>query len=292
VGHPDWQVGLGVQTQAELDAVAAGFEQVRMRCIELAIHDALKEGDKRDTRSTDQRAREQDEFAQFIGASQVLKLLKKRVRPMLERLDAQDPPGPPHRPRDYRTRSFLLADVLRWLVHLDSTDELICKLQQQPQLAGAVNFEPGHIPSQATFSRRRMAIPLEDLILHELVHVLTEMQVIDGRAWMLDLTRLPTLAVYARNTRTLRMARVTPRRPSAATPTTMAACNSATACCSLTSRPNCPSPCGSPGAALKIARGSNPYWIKPIPNIPIWGHAVSLHWGTVAMTLWLSSSTF
>jgi hypothetical protein len=183
-----------VQTQADLDALAAGFERVRMRCIELAIHDALKEGDKRDTRPADQRPAVQDEFTQCIGASQALKLLKKRLRPLLERLDAQDPPRPPHRPRDYRTRSFLWADVLRWLVHLDSTDELIRKLQQHPHLAGAVNFEPGHIPSKATFSRRRMAIPLEDLqaILHELVHVLTQMKVLDGRAWVLDLTRLPT----------------------------------------------------------------------------------------------------
>ena len=194
LGHPDWQALLGVQTQADLDALAAGFERVRMRCIELAIHDALKEGDKRDTRPADQRPAVQDEFAQFIGASQALKLLKKRLRPLLEQLDAQDPPRPPHRPRDYRTRSFLLADVLRWLVHLDSTDELIRKLQQHPPLAGAVNLEPGHIPSKATFSRRRMAIPLEDLqaILHELVHVLTQMKVLDGRAWVLDLTRLPT----------------------------------------------------------------------------------------------------
>jgi hypothetical protein len=39
-----------------------------------------------------------------------------------------------------------------------------------------------------------MVIPLDDLrdILHELVRVLTRMKVIDGRAWILDLTRLPT----------------------------------------------------------------------------------------------------
>ena len=154
LGHPDWQALLGVQTQADLDALAAGFDQVRMRCIELAIHDALKEGDKRDTRPADQRPTVQDEFAQFIGASQALKLLKKRLRPLLEQLDEQDPRHPPHRPRDYRTRSFLLADVLRWLVHLDSTDELIRKLKQHPHLAGAVNFEPGQIPSKASFSRR------------------------------------------------------------------------------------------------------------------------------------------
>lgn len=194
VGHPDWQSLLGVQTQADLDTLAAGFEQVQMRCIELVIHDALKEGDKRDTRPAEQQPAVQDEFAQFIGASQALKLLKKRLRPLLEQLDAQDPPCPPNRPRTYHSRSFLLADILRWLVHLDSTDELIRKLRQQPHLAGAVNFEPGCIPCKATFSRRRMALPLEDLqaILHELVHVLTQMKVIDGRAWVLDLTRVPT----------------------------------------------------------------------------------------------------
>jgi hypothetical protein len=76
-------------------------------------------------RPTDQRPLVQDEFAHSIGASQALKLLKRRLRPWLERLDTQDPPRPPHRPRDYRTRSFLLADVLRWLVHLDSTENLI-----------------------------------------------------------------------------------------------------------------------------------------------------------------------
>ncbi len=39
-----------------------------------------------------------------------------------------------------------------------------------------------------------MAIPLEDLkaILHELVEELRRMKVIDGRAWIIDLTRLPT----------------------------------------------------------------------------------------------------
>ncbi len=194
LAHPDWQSLLNMQTQADLDHGATGFERVSIRCIELAIHDALKEGDKRETRPADQRPTVQDELAQFIGASQVLKLLKKRLRPLLERLDAQDPPHPPHRPRTYRSRSFLLGDVLRWLVHLDSTDELIRKLKQHPHLAGAVNFEPEQIPSKTTFSLRRMQIPLEDLqaILHELVHVLTQMHVIDGRAWILDLTRLPT----------------------------------------------------------------------------------------------------
>jgi hypothetical protein len=81
--HPDWAALLDVQTQADLDALAADFEHVQMRRIELAIHDALKEGDKRETRPADQRPAVQDELAQFIGASQVLKLLKKRLRPLL-----------------------------------------------------------------------------------------------------------------------------------------------------------------------------------------------------------------
>lgn len=192
--RPQWRELLGAQTQAELDDLASGFEHVQMRLIELAIHDALKEGDKQDTRPEGQKAAVQEECAEFIGAAQVIRLLKKRLRPLLKGLDAQDPPHPSHRPRTYRSRSFLLADLLRWMLHLSSTDELIRKLQQHPHLAGAVNFQPGQIPSKATFSRRRMAIPLDDLktILHELVEVLRRMKVIDGRAWIIDLTRLPT----------------------------------------------------------------------------------------------------
>lgn len=38
-----------------------------------------------------------------------------------------------------------------------------------------------------------MAVPLDDLkaILHELVEVLVRCQVIDGRAWVVDLSRVP-----------------------------------------------------------------------------------------------------
>ena len=80
------------------------------------------------------------------------------------------------------------------MLGLQSTDELIRKLKQQPALAGAANFKPGEIPSKSTFSRRRMVVPLDDLkaILHELVEVLRRCQVIDGRAWVIDLSRLPT----------------------------------------------------------------------------------------------------
>jgi len=194
LAHSEWQTLLGVHCQEELDRLAADFAQVQVRLIELAIHDALKEGDKRDLRPAGQKPQEREELAESIGASQVLKLLKKRLRPLLKRLDAQDPPHPRHRPRDYGSRSFLLADLLRWLLHLSSTEELRRKLKQHPHLAGAVNFRPGEIPSKATFSRRRMVLPLDDLkaILHELIRILTRLGVISGRAWVVDLTRLPT----------------------------------------------------------------------------------------------------
>jgi len=194
LAHPAWVELLAVQTQADLDRLSVGFDHCPIRLIELAVHDGLKEGDKKDQRPAGQRPQVQDEFAEFIGASQVLKLLKKRLRSFLKRLDQQDPKRPRHRPRTYRSRSFLLADVLRWMLGLNSTDELIRKLKQHPHLAGAVNFRPGEIPSKSTFSRRRMAVPLDDLkaILHELVEVLVRCKVIDGRAWVVDLTRLPT----------------------------------------------------------------------------------------------------
>lgn len=192
LSHPDWADLLGVQTQADLDGLHVEHCQVRL--IELAVHDALKEGDKQDQRPVEQRPTVQDEFAEFIGASRILKLLKKRLRPFLKRLDQQDPRRPRHRPRDYRTRSFVLADVLRWMLGLRSTDELIRKLKQHPTLAGAVNFKPGEIASKSTFCRRRMAVSLDDLkaILHELVDVLVRCKVIDGRAWVIDLSRVPT----------------------------------------------------------------------------------------------------
>jgi len=192
--HPDWQTVLGVQSPADWDHLAAGFDQVHPRLIELAVHDALKEGDKQDTRPAEERPPVLDEWAASIGASQVVKRLKKRLRPFLKRLDAHDPRQPAHRPRTYRTRSFLLADLLRWMLGLSSTEELRRKMRDHPALAGAANFQPGHIPSKATFSRRRMVIPLADLwaILHELVKVLRHLRVIDGQAWVLDLTRVPT----------------------------------------------------------------------------------------------------
>lgn len=191
---PAWQAVLQVQTQADLDRLRDQFDTVHVRPIELAVHDALKDGDKTDTRPAEEQAAVQDEFTQSIGASHVLKLLKKQLKPLLQRLDAQDPRHPAHRPRTYRTRSFLLADVLRWMLHLGSTQELIRKLEQHPHLAGAVNFTPGEIPDKATFGRRRMVIPLADLkaVLNALVKALTQMKVIDGRAWVIDLTRLPT----------------------------------------------------------------------------------------------------
>ena len=194
LGHPDWCVLLEVQDQAGLDRLAESFAQVQPRLIELAVHDGLKAGDQRDTRPEGQRAQVHAEFAKFIGASQVLKLLKKKLRPWLKKLDEQDPKKPAHRPRTFRTRSFLLADLLRWMLHLNSTDELIRTLEQNANLAGAANFQPEEIPSKATFSRRRRLVPLDDLkvILHALVEVLIRLKVLDGRAWVVDLTRLPS----------------------------------------------------------------------------------------------------
>jgi hypothetical protein len=195
--HTCWMDVLDVSSQAELDQLYAAigrWERAPIRVIELAVHDGLKKGDKRDLRPDAQRPPVQDEYAEFIGASRVLKLLKKKLRPFLKRLDAQDPLHLPHRSRTYRTRSFLLADVLRWMLGLQSTDELIRKLKQHPHLAGVVNFKPGQIPSKATFSRRRLIVPLDDLkaILHALVDVLARCKVIDGRAWVVDLSRVPT----------------------------------------------------------------------------------------------------
>jgi len=197
LANPEWSELLGVSSQADLDRWfdwIAGWENIPFRAIELAVHDGLKEGDKRDLRPVAQRPPVQDEFAEFIGVSRVMKLLRKKLRPFLKRLDALDPPHPPHRPRIYRTRSFLLADVLRWILGFQSTEELRRKLKQHANLAGAVNFKPGEIPSKSTFSHRRIIIPLDDLkaILHALVEVLVRCKVIDGRAWVIDLSRVPT----------------------------------------------------------------------------------------------------
>ena|GEM_PF-1968200 len=196
LSHPALMEVLGVSGQAELDRLyseIAGWERLPIRLIELAVHDGLKDGDKRDCRPDGQRPVVREEYAEFIGATRVLKLLKKKLRPFLKRLDTLDPSHPPHRPRDYRTRSFVLSDVLRWILGLQSTEELRRKLKQHIDLAGAVNFTDG-IPSASTFSKRRMVVPLDDLkaILHALVDILVRCKVIDGRAWVVDLSRVPT----------------------------------------------------------------------------------------------------
>jgi hypothetical protein len=61
-----------------------------------------------------------------------------------------------------------LADLMRWLLHLPSTDALIRHLEEWGHLAGAVNFTSGEIPDESTFSRRRRLLPIDDLmaILH------------------------------------------------------------------------------------------------------------------------------
>lgn len=199
--HPAWMTLLGIQTQADLERLSLDSENYPVRLIELAVHDALKEGDGQDQRPAEQKPEVQDEFAEFIGASRVLKMLKKRLRSFLKRLDQQDPRYPRHRPRTYRTRSFVLADLLRWMLGLQSTDELIRKLKQHPNLAGAVNFKPGEIASKSTFSRRRMIVPLDDLkaILHELVELLRRCKVINGQAWVVDLSRVPTYSSVSKS---------------------------------------------------------------------------------------------
>jgi len=66
---------LDVSSQAELDQLYAAigrWERAPIRVIELAVHDGLKKGDKRDLRPDAQRPLVQDEYAEFIGASRVL----------------------------------------------------------------------------------------------------------------------------------------------------------------------------------------------------------------------------
>ncbi len=201
--HPQWAELLGVVTQADLDRLAVDLEHYPIRVIELAVHDGLKAGDKQDPRPAEQRPSVQEENAKYIRITLVLKLLKKRLRPFLHRLDRCDPKRPRHRPRTYRTRAFVLADLARWILGLQSTDALIRELEQNPDLAGVVNFRPDAIPSKATFSRRRMAVPLAELqaILHELVALLVRCKVIAGRAWVVDLTRVPTYSSVSKTYR-------------------------------------------------------------------------------------------
>jgi len=196
---PTWQALLAAPDQPTLDERQAQFGEVIPRLVELAVHDALKAGDKQDHRAEADQSPVETEFAQRIGAAEVLKRLKKRIRTWLKQLDQADPVkrhrhNPAHRPRHYWTRSFFLADLLRWLLHLSSTDELIRDLQDYAHLAGAVNFKPGVIPDKSTFSRRRQLLPLAELMamLHELVTLLIKFKVIDGQAWIIDLTRVPT----------------------------------------------------------------------------------------------------
>lgn len=194
LADPDWQALLGVSDQATLDQRQAQFDQVVPRLVELAVHDALKAGDKQDNRSVMDKGAVETAFDQDIGVAEVIKRLKKRIRPRLKGRDQADRRRQGHRPRTYLTRSFILADLMRWLLHLPSTDALIRKLNKYAHLAGAVNFKPGLIPDKSTFSRRRLVLPIDELmaILHELVNLLTRFGVIEGQAWIIDLTRVPT----------------------------------------------------------------------------------------------------
>lgn len=199
LADPVWPALLATPDQQTLDERHVQFGAVIPRLVELAVHDALKAGDKQDHRAEADRTPVETEFSQRIGVAEVLKRLKKRIRSRLKAMDQADPVKrghhcPPHRPRAYWTRSFFLADLLRWLLHLSSTDELIRELEDYAHLAGAVNFKPGLIPDKSTFSRRRQVLPLAELmaILHALVKLLIKFKVIGGQAWIIDLTRIPT----------------------------------------------------------------------------------------------------
>jgi hypothetical protein len=199
LADPAWPALLATPDQQSLDERQVQFGAVIPRLVELAVHDALKAGDKQDHRAEADRRPVETEFSRRIGVAEVLKRLKKRIRTRLKELDQADPMKrrhhrAPHRPREYWTRSFFLADLLRWLLHLSSTDELIRELEDYAHLAGAVNFKPGLIPNKSTFSRRRQLIPMATLtaILHELVSLLIKFKVMDGQAWIIDLTRIPT----------------------------------------------------------------------------------------------------
>jgi len=203
---PVWQTLLASPDQQTLDERQVQFGAVIPRLVELAVHDALKAGDKQDNRAEEDQRPVETEFSRRIGVAEVLKRLKKRIRTRLKELDQADPVKrrhhrAPHRPREYWTRSFFLADLLRWLLHLSSTDELIRELEDYAHLAGAVNFKPGLIPNKSTFSRRRQLIPMATLtaILHELVSLLIKFKVIEGQAWIIDLTRIPTHSSIKKN---------------------------------------------------------------------------------------------
>jgi hypothetical protein len=196
---PAWRALLAAPDQQILDDRQVQFGAVLPRLLELAVHDALKAGDQQDNRAEEDQTPVETEFAGRIGVAEVLKRLKKRIRAWLKAMDQADPVKrrrhrPPHRPRDYWTRSFFLADLLRWLLHLPSTEALIRDLEDYAHLAGAANFKPGVIPDKSTFSRRRQLLPIAELmaILHELVRLLIKFKVIEGQAWVIDLTRVPT----------------------------------------------------------------------------------------------------
>ena len=176
------------------------FARLHPRVVELAIHDALKEGDKEDPRPPEERPTPQEEYAEAIGIAQFLKRFKRRVRDLLKHMDQQDRASRVGAPRRYRSRSFLFADMVRWLLRLRSTEELLRKLRRYPFLAGAVNFQPGQIPHKSTFSRRRPLIPFPLLLelFHALVEVLAKMGVISGQALIIDLTSLQTYSNVAK----------------------------------------------------------------------------------------------
>lgn len=176
------------------------FARLHPRVVELAIHDAFKEGDEEDPRPPQEQATPEEEFDQAIAVAQLLKRFKRRIRSFLKPLDGQDQAPKVGAPRRYLTRSFLLADMMRWLLRRRSTEEMRRWLKRYVFLAGAANFQPGQIPHKSTFSRRRALIPFATLLemFHALVEVLAEMGVISGQALIIDLTALQTYSNVAK----------------------------------------------------------------------------------------------
>lgn len=182
--------------------ISQEFERIHPRVVELAIHDALKEEDKADPRPPEEQPTPQAAYEQAIDIAQLLKLFKKRVGSFLKRMDQQDEAATSNggAPRTYRTRSFLLGDMLRWLLRLRSTEELRRWLKRYSFIAGAANFQPDEIPDKSTFSRRRPDISFETLLemFHALVEALAKMGVISGQALIIDLTALQTYSNVAK----------------------------------------------------------------------------------------------
>lgn len=60
--HPAWAELMGVQTQEDLDLLNVEFDHCPIRLVELAVHDGLKEGDKKDQRPVEQKPKVRNEL--------------------------------------------------------------------------------------------------------------------------------------------------------------------------------------------------------------------------------------